>query len=292
MPAPPSQYARALRVHQWLKNLLIFVPPVLGHVASVTTITQAVGAVISFSLCASSAYLLNDWLDLRSDRQHPTKRFRPLASGRIPLSHGAALIPVLLIAGILVALLLPPAFLLTVGIYYGLTLAYSLGLKRMMMVDVIALACLYGIRVVAGGAACGVPLSDWLLFFCVCLFLCLALIKRATELHDSVGLGLGDPPGRGYRATDLPMIESIAASAGFASVVVMLLYISSSDVAVMYGSPKALWAVCVVLVYWIGRALLLTHRGEMHDDPVVFAVTDRASLACGVLVAAAFVIAL
>ena len=279
-------------MYQWVKNLLIFVPPVLGHVVSVATIAQAVMAVISFSLCASSAYLLNDLLDLRSDRQHPTKRFRSLANGGIPLSHGATLIPVLLTAGMLVALLLPPAFLLTIVIYYGLTVAYSLGLKRMMMVDVIALACLYGIRVIAGGAACGVPLSDWLLFFCVCLFLCLALVKRATELHDSAEIGLGDPPGRGYRATDLPMIESIAASTGFASVVVMLLYISSSDVAVMYGNPKVLWAVCVVLVYWIGRILLLTHRGEMHEDPVVFAVTDRASLACGVLVAAAFLIAL
>ena len=276
-------YLKAIRPHQWMKNTLIFLPALAGHQFNLNTFAACVAAFVSFSLCASSVYLLNDLLDLKSDREHDRKRNRPFASGRAPLISGMMLAPLLLATSLLIAAFLPMKFLAVLGGYYVLTLAYSLGLKRVMTVDVIALACLYGARIFAGSAATDVPISPWLEALSVFFFLSLALVKRIGELSDRVLAGKGDPSGRGYRLSDLPMVGSMGAASGFVAVLVLALYFNSPDVAHLYHSPHRLWALCVITLFWICRMLMKAHRGEMHDDPVVFALRDRTSQACGVV---------
>jgi 4-hydroxybenzoate polyprenyltransferase len=275
-----ADYGRALRFHQWLKNLLVFVPAFTAHRTDGETFIACLLAFLSFSLCASSVYLLNDLLDLRSDRDHPTKRHRPFAAGRLDLLHGAALCPATLLLAMALGLLLPWKFLEMLGAYCVLTLSYSLYLKRTTMLDVVTLACLYGMRLMAGAAAVTVPLSPWLLTFAFFLFLSLALVKRWTELSDRIAMGKGDPVGRAYRLTDLPIIQTMAAASGYIAVMIFGLYINSATVAQLYARPDYLWAIPVILLYWISRVLILTHRREMHDDPVLFAAKDRTSLVC------------
>ncbi len=282
---------KAMRPHQWLKNLLVFAPMAAGHDFSLPTAARAVAAFVAFSLVASSVYLLNDLLDLRNDREHARKRLRPFASGRAPLVHGAVLAPALLVAGAAIALFVPWKFGAALAGYYALTLAYSFWLKRVMTVDVIALACLYGARLVAGGYATDVPLSPWLEALAVFFFLSLALVKRAGELADRIAAGRGDPAGRGYRLSDLPMVEGMAAASGYVAVLVLALYFNSQDVGALYAKPHRLWLICVVVLYWVSRMLMKAHRGEMHDDPIVFAVRDRASQLCGAIAGAALVAA-
>jgi 4-hydroxybenzoate polyprenyltransferase/phosphoserine phosphatase len=278
-------YLRVLRVHQWLKNLLIFVPAAAAHRFSPEVALPLILAFLSFSLCASSAYVANDLLDLNNDRAHARKRNRPLASGRVPVAHAIVLVPVLLALAVVLALPLSRNFLALLSAYYVLTIGYSVLLKRKLIIDVITLACLYGMRLAAGALTVGVPLSPWFVAFSVFFFLCLAIVKRCTEMIDRIAKGTGDPKGRGYIQRDLPMLEAMAAGTGYVAIMIFALYINSPSVTELYRAPEYLWAICLVLFYWISRILLLTHRGEMHDDPVVFATTDPKSLICGLLVA-------
>ena len=282
-------YLKAVRPHQWMKNLLVFAPLLAGHAFSAGTMLSAVAAFVSFSLVASSVYLLNDLLDLRSDREHARKRLRPFASGRASPLRGALLAPALLMAGALLALALPWRFGAALAAYYALTVAYSFSLKRVMTVDVIALACLYGARLAAGGYATDVRLSPWLEALAVFLFLSLALVKRVGELADRIAAGRGDPAGRGYRLSDLSVLEAMAAASGYLAVLVLALYFNSPAVGALYAKPHRLWLICVVVLYWVSRMLMKAHRAEMHDDPLVFAVHDRASLVCGAIAGAAVV---
>jgi 4-hydroxybenzoate polyprenyltransferase/phosphoserine phosphatase len=279
-------YVQLFRVHQWLKNLLIFVPPLAAHDFQPATLLASLLAFLSFSLAASSAYVLNDLLDVRNDRSHPSKRHRPFASGKIPVSQGVLLFPLALACAMALAVPLPISFALALGGYYTLTIAYSLWLKRKMTIDVVMLACLYGVRLVAGGAATAVPLSPWLQAFAIFLFLSLAIIKRCTELATHIAHGKGDPKGRCYQLRDLPLLESMAAASGYVAVMIFALYLNSPAVVALYRAPHRLWFICVVLLYWLSRILLLTHRGQMRDDPVIFAATDRVSLVCAVIVGA------
>lgn len=273
---PWMGYVHALRAHQWLKNVLVFVPALAAHTL-VADLFACLVAFISFNLCASSVYILNDLLDLRSDRAHARKRHRPFAAGTVPIRHGAALVPVLLVAAFALALLLPPAFLAVLAGYYLLTCLYSLVLKKHVVVDVVALACLYGSRLLAGAAAASLPLSPWLIAFATFFFLCLAFVKRCSELISHQRRGDGDPLGRGYRLSDLPALQAMAAASGYLSTLVLALYLNSDAVRVLYAHPNRLWLICVIVLFWISRTLLLTHRGEVHDDPVIFAATDRTS---------------
>jgi 4-hydroxybenzoate polyprenyltransferase/phosphoserine phosphatase len=280
-------YIRALRPHQWLKNLLLLVPGFAAHRFDAGMVVACALAFASFSLCASSVYLLNDLLDLRHDRLHRSKRYRPLAAGRVDMLHAIGMGEVTLAGAVAIGLLLPLPFLGMLAVYMVLTLAYSLALKRLPILDVMTLAALYGIRIVAGGAAVAVVLSPWLLAFSVFFFLCLALVKRSTELIDRLGRGGVDPPGRGYRLGDLSVLQTMAGASGYVAVLVFILYINSPAVAGLYGAVERLWVIPGILLYWVSRVLILTHRGEMHDDPVVFAARDRASLICAGLIALA-----
>lgn len=285
-PPVPRAYLRALRPHQWLKNLLVFLPVLAAHQLHAPSLGRAALAFAAFSLIASSVYVVNDLLDLAADRAHPRKRTRPFASGAIPLTQGTAMALTLLLAGLALALPLGPSFLGVVLVYFGMTTAYSLYLKRRLVLDIIVLAGLYTIRIVAGGAATGIPLSVWLLAFAVFFFFALAAVKRQAELVDSVASGKTKVAGRGYVPEDLPLVEMMATASGYVSVLVMALYLSSPAVALLYHRPTLLWGICVVLLYWISRIVMLTHRGQMNDDPVVFAAKDGVSLGCGVAILA------
>ncbi|MEL6690421.1 MAG: UbiA family prenyltransferase [Pseudomonadota bacterium] len=273
-------YLKAMRPHQWLKNLLVFLPMLAAHQFDGGTILAALLAFISFSLVASSVYVLNDLLDLAADRAHPRKRLRPFAAGTIPIAHGTFMAAGLLGLGALIALLVGGNFLLLMVAYYMMTTAYSLALKRRLVIDICVLAGLYTMRILAGGAATGLPLSVWLLAFSVFIFLSLAAVKRQAELIDAANRGQLEASGRGYQVDDLPIISMIAIGAGYVSVLVMTLYVNSPAVLELYGAPEALWGVCAILLYWVTRMVMKTHRGEMNDDPVVFAVTDRTSQIC------------
>jgi 4-hydroxybenzoate polyprenyltransferase/phosphoserine phosphatase len=271
--------ARALRVHQWAKNMLIFAPMLAAHRGNPQTLLHALAAFVAFSLCASSVYLLNDLVDLPNDRAHVTKRRRPFASGALDLRQAPALMLLLLGGAALIALLLPVKFLILLAGYYACTLSYSLVLKRLMVWDVIMLAALYTIRIFAGGAATGIAVSPWLLAFAMFLFFCLAVVKRLTELTLFVrGGGGARLAGRGYVPEDLAMLRGMATSSGYMAVLVMALYVNGNEMRELYRHPIALWAMCPILLFWVSRVLMIANRGEMHDDPVVFALRDRTSL--------------
>ena len=278
-------YIRAIRPHQWLKNFLVFVPLIAAHeVGNTELIWRSFLAFISFCLCASSVYLLNDLADLASDRAHLRKRHRPFASGSVSIKHGVILIPLLLIAAFAVSLLLPPAFMGTLILYYAITLGYSFWLKRKLMVDVIVLTGLYTVRVLAGSAATAIVPSFWILAFSMYLFLSLAMIKRYSELLDLSNTGKQQSDGRGYVVQDMATIQGLGAASGYISVLVLALYINSNDVRVLYSQPEVIWLLCPVLLYWVSRMWQRAGRGEMHDDPLVFAVKDRISRMLGLAV--------
>ncbi len=277
-------YVKALRPHQWLKNILIFLPMLAAHQFDSISFSSSLLAFVAFCLVASSSYILNDLLDLNADRIHPRKRLRPFASGAIPISHGCILLVLLLASGIALALFLGWIFLLALGSYYLLTVAYSLSLKSKIVIDICLLAGLYTIRLIAGGVATEIELSVWLLAFSIFFFLSLAAVKRQAELVDIVKRGESTAKGRGYHVEDLPIIAMIGLTAGYISVLVMALYINSPSMQNLYKFSHTLWGICCILLYWLTRLLLITHRGSMHDDPIVFAVKDKFSQICFVAI--------
>jgi 4-hydroxybenzoate polyprenyltransferase len=277
---PARSWLRALRLHQWSKNLLIFLPPAAAHTLLQPQVAIAsLTAFITFGLCASGTYLLNDLMDLESDRRHPTKRYRPFAAADISVIGGFFVAPALLGAGLLLAFkLLGWLFLATMTVYVITTLWYSLSLKRIPMVDVLTLAGLYALRVIAGSAATMLVPSFWLLAFTMFLFLSLAVAKRFSELKLMMASGRKDTPGRGYTVDDAPLLQSCGLSAGYISVLVLALYVNSDMAQKNYSHVQILWVLCPLLLYWITRVWIKTSRGQMHDDPVVFTMRDRPSI--------------
>jgi len=271
-------HVRMLRPHQWAKNALLFVPMLTAHAFDARGAVTACVAAIAFSLVASAGYVVNDLIDLEADRRHRTKRDRPLVREEVSVGSARVTAVTVFAVGSGAAAAISPDFLICLCLYAGITLAYSLRLKRLPIVDVLLLAGFYATRVAAGGIALDIPVSAWLLAFCLFFFLCLALIKRLTELQAETA---GDMPGgfgRGYRPDDLPLLWMLCVASGYASVLVFALYVNSPVVTTLYARPQGLWVVCVLLLYWISRALLITHRGEMRDDPVMFVLRDRVSL--------------
>lgn len=290
----PKDWVKAMRLHQWMKNILIFVPLLTAHqLTNLSLVLQGLLAFLFFGLCASSVYLLNDLLDLNDDRHHKSKRFRPFASGKLSILAGLLAFPLLLgIAFIGSAVLLPWEFTATLVGYYILTLAYSLSMKRKMVVDVISLALLYTIRIIAGAFALGLDLTFWILAFSMFMFLSLALVKRYAELREAKHSGRTEKTrGRGYYPDDLEMISSLGASSGYLAVMVLAMYIHDPATTRLYAHPQIIWLACPILLFWISRIWMLTHRGKMHDDPVMFAVSDRTSIIAGALMGVVFWVA-
>jgi 4-hydroxybenzoate polyprenyltransferase len=289
-------WMKAFRLHQWLKNLLIFVPFLASRqVSNPHLIGNCFLAFFLFGLCASSVYVLNDLLDLPDDRHHQTKRHRPFASGQLSIASGLIAFPTLLFLAFSNAIcFLPWKFSLALGVYFVLTLMYSFILKRRMVADVIALSMLYTLRMIAGVFVCGLTLTFWMLAFSMFIFLSLALVKRYAELlrESQNKAKMEKTRGRGYCPDDLQMISSLGAASGYLSVMVLALYIQDQSIASLYKHPKMIWLACPLLLYWISRTWVLTHRGQMHDDPIVFAMKDRISLTIAVLFSVIFWLAI
>jgi 4-hydroxybenzoate polyprenyltransferase len=270
-------WLNALRYHQYVKNLLIFVPVLTSHHFTPATVTMASIGFVAFCACASAVYILNDLLDLEADRVHPTKRNRPFASGALPISAGMVVFPFLLLFAAVVASQVSWDFLGTLAGYFALTTAYSLYLKRKMLIDVVVLAMLYSVRIVAGGVAANITISQWLFIFSLFMFTSLALIKRYVELSTRLDRRLPDRSDRNYRSSDLDIVAALAGAAGMNAITIFALYVTSTDVQALYRNPKLLWLICPILLYWISRALMMAHRRHMDDDPIVFALKDRIS---------------
>ncbi|MGC2620921.1 MAG: UbiA family prenyltransferase [Acidobacteriaceae bacterium] len=278
---------KAIRLHQWAKNILIFVPLLLAHALSERLAIQAMVAFFSFSLCASATYIVNDLLDIEADRRHPRKRLRPFAAGDLSVVAGVGISATFLGLGVAwAAMLLPADFLIWLLLYLVTTVSYSLYLKRVVLLDVILLSGLYVVRILAGSAATGVPISPWLGAFALFLFLSLAMVKRFSELQNMRARGQTVTNGRGYLLADIEQLRSFGTSSAFASVIVFSFYIGAQEVTRLYRHPVRLWLITPLMALWLMRVWLLASRGELDEDPVIFAVTDRISLLIGVAVAA------
>jgi 4-hydroxybenzoate polyprenyltransferase len=280
---------RAVRPHQWAKNILLFLPLFAMHRLNDLALLQAaLTGFVAFCLVSSAAYVINDLLDLEADRTHARKSQRPFASGKLSIVHGVCLAFLLFASGAGLARLLPTEFQVSLFAYFCITSAYSLRLKRLAAVDVVCLAALYTLRIIAGGFAVSVPISFWLLAFAMFLFFSLAMAKRYAEVASLTGGVHGTAPGRGYAYVDAMVVLGIGTASGIASVFVLALYMNGETVKQLYSEPDALWLLCPLLLYWVTRAWLLTARGNIQDDPVLFAVRDSTSYA--VAIAGLFVV--
>ncbi|WP_237059900.1 UbiA family prenyltransferase [Microbulbifer sediminum] len=279
-----SIYLRQVRIHQWVKNLLLFVPLVTSHqFLDSQALTAALLAFVCFGFCASATYIINDIADLDSDRAHWKKKRRPLASGALSIPVGLLLCSGLFLASAVLATLLPLWFGAVLLLYVVTTLGYSFLFKRLQTVDTVVLAGLYTTRILAGAAAIGVYPSYWLLAFSMFVFLCLALVKRIAEIYRKQDEE-GEPArirGRGYFTSDLPVLTSLASAAGMVSILVFAMYVNSTEVVAMYSSPMILWLACPLFAYWIIRMQIMASRGEIDEDPIAFAIKDKRSWITG-----------
>ncbi|HYV98863.1 MAG TPA: UbiA family prenyltransferase [Gemmatimonadaceae bacterium] len=282
MPSPLT-IARALRVHQWPKNLLVFVAPALAHrIADRAVLADAGSAFVAFCLVASAGYLFNDMWDRGADRTDPEKQTRPIASGELTVRTAMFLAAPLFVAGVLIAFAMSAPRLAWILIAYALASAtYTTTFKRIVIVDVLVLALLYSLRVLGGGVAAQTPVSAWLLGFSTFFFLSLAFVKRYSELQR-VAAAPEVATRRGYAAADVAIVRTMGLAAGYQSVLILALYLNSSEVIRLYRTPSALWLVCPLVLYWISRLWLRAHRGQLHSDPLVFALADPVSYMLGV----------
>jgi 4-hydroxybenzoate polyprenyltransferase/phosphoserine phosphatase len=274
------------RFHQWLKNALLFVPMLAAHQLTDYNTWVSLGiAFVSFSLCASAVYIGNDLLDLSSDRLHPRKSSRPFASGDVPIVVGAILIPILLTISGVLASYLNPDFMFWLALYFILTCAYSLYIKRVVLIDCMTLAVLYTIRIIAGAAAAVMSLSLWLLAFSIFIFFSLAFVKRYAELKAHTLKERDLVHGRGYFTSDAQLVQILGIASGHSALVILALYLNSEAVLSLYSNPKVIWAAIPIMLFWISWVWIKAHRNEMNDDPLVFAVKDPTSLLAGLMLA-------
>jgi 4-hydroxybenzoate polyprenyltransferase len=273
-----TEYVNALRPQHWLKNLLVFVPVFAAHrINEPVLMERAFLAFTAFCACASCGYLFNDLLDLSADRRHPRKRLRPFASGRLPLSYALIIGPCLVILGCALAASVSPGLVTVLLLYFALTVIYSLYIKKVALLDVIVLAGLYTLRIMAGAVAVAIWPSEWLLAFSTFLFLSLALVKRYDELVAMRRVDGAQARARSYEIGDEELLAAKGTASGYIAVLVLALYITSGAAKALYRKPEFMWFLCPLLLYWVGHIWLVAHRGQMIDDPFVFALRDRTS---------------
>jgi 4-hydroxybenzoate polyprenyltransferase/phosphoserine phosphatase len=292
-----QSFLTALRVHQWAKNLLIFVPLLCSHALTQAKLLAALAAFFCFSFTAASAYIVNDLVDIDADRRHPRKLQRPFAAGDLPAIAGVIMAAIFLVVGLTGAAMLPGRFFAWELVYLATTLAYSLYLKRFALVDVLVLSGLYILRLLAGGSVTLTPISHWLAGFSMFLFLSLAIVKRFAELKNlsaANDLPWNDLPrnGRGYLVTDLDQLRSFGTASAYAAVVVFAIYITGPEVVQLYHKPRLLWLSVPLITLWLNRVWLLASRGRLDEDPVAFALTDRMSQLIGIAVVIVMLLAI
>tara|TARA_B100002019_G_scaffold280457_1_gene283421 strand:+ start:600 stop:2039 length:1440 start_codon:yes stop_codon:yes gene_type:complete len=277
-PIKPAHWRHMFRIHHWVKNLLLFVPLLAAHqFGDMQFFISLLIAFVSFSLCASAVYMVNDLLDLNNDRMHSRKRYRPFAAAVIPIKYGIVLIPIFIIMSFALAMVVGSNFFICLMSYFVLTILYSFYLKRFVLIDCLTLAGLYTIRIIAGNAAVTAPVSFWLLGFSAFIFLSLAFVKRYAELLSQEQEGHSESYGRGYILTDAKLLQTFGITAGYASVLVFALYVNSETVIKLYAQPELIWFAVPLVLFWINWIWIRAHRGEMYDDPIVFALKDRTS---------------
>ena len=285
---------RAIRIHQWVKNLLLFVPLLTSHnLTDAGKIGLAIVAFFAFSFCASSVYVLNDFFDLADDRKHRSKHQRVFASGEMSIVKGGMIFFTCLLLSLTLSLIVGPEFLLVICIYFTVTLAYSLYLKSQMMVDIILLAALFTLRIIAGAVAIDVQLSFWLLAFSMFIFLSLAIMKRYIELLAIKNTStVRDVKARGYYVSDINILSGLGTTCGCLAVLIMAFYVNSPDVIKLYSRQEILWLVCPLLLFWICRTWLKASRGNVDDDPITFVIKDWVSWVCTLIVLLLFWLAI
>ncbi len=284
---------RTMRIHQWVKNILIFIPLITAHKLFLgSNLLNALAAFVAFSCAASSIYIFNDLVDIEADRQHDRKKYRPFAAGALPIPTGLWLGMMLIVISIGVSWWLPPSFLAVLGLYAIINLAYSLYVKQMVVIDVVVLASVYTLRIFAGSAATGVAISTWLWVFSAFLFLSLALLKRYAELSNLHQAGKVVALGRGYASTQRNIVFGFGIGSGYLSLLVLALYIHSDAVRLLYHYPSRLWFILPLLFAWISRIWWLVRQGKVHEDPIVFAVTDSVSYGVGIIAAIILMVAI
>jgi len=288
-----KQWIKALRLHQWSKNMLLFLALFMSHrFLELNLFFQVVTAFVSFSLSASAVYILNDLFDLEADRKHPSKKYRPFAAGNLSVANGVIAIPILLIISFVLAIsFLPNAFTIILVIYLFTTTSYSLYLKEQLFLDVIILGALYTLRVLAGGLAIGIEVSTWLLGFSMFFFLSLAFMKRYADLLLIKNNEQKELFGRGYSVIDLDIVQKLGISSGFISLLILALYIKGDQVMILYKFPELIWITIPILLYWLMRMWFVAHKGKMSDDPIIFAIKDKNSYVMFFLIVAILVIA-
>ena len=290
-----SDWLKAMRIHHWVKNLLVFVPLLLAHqYSNILLISDAFQAFFFFGLCASSVYILNDLFDLRYDKHHNRKKHRPFASGRLSIQKGVIASLLLLIMSMAFSIWrLPLDFVFCLSIYYLITLSYSIKLKRYIIIDVVTLSVLHTLRIVAGALALSIDLSFWLLAFSMFIFLSLAMTKRYAEIYDlKINNSNGKVWGRGYLVSDDQIIASFGIASGYISVLVLALYVNDINTTQYYSNLEVVWLACPLLLAWISRIWMLAKRGLMNEDPVIFAIRDKFSLCTLALLIGIFWIAI
>jgi len=288
-----KQWIKALRVYQWSKNILLFLALFMSHkILEPQLFIQTVIAFFSFSLCASAVYILNDLFDLEADRKHPSKKNRPFASDQLSVVNGTLVIPILLLAGYLLAIVfLPKIFTVVLLTYLIVTTSYTLYLKEKLFIDVIILGALYTLRVLAGGLAAGIEVSSWLLGFSWFFFLSLAFMKRYTDLLLIKNNNKKELIGRGYTVINLGIVQKAGITSGIVSLLILALYINSEQVILLYKQPALIWLAIPILLYWLMRMWLVAYKGKMTDDPIVFAFKDKSSYSAFLIIILILIVA-
>jgi 4-hydroxybenzoate polyprenyltransferase len=274
-------WIHALRGHHWFKNVLLFLPLALAHKLSLSTLLPTAIGFVLFGICASGLYIVNDLLDLHSDRGHPWKHKRPFAAGEISIPQGLVIACAFLVGSLSAAFVLSTNFAITLCVYAALTMWYSISIKKVVLLDVFVLSSFYSVRLVAGALITGIPLSQWFLVFSLFFFLSLAMAKRYSELVHAEELVQNGQSGRGYLGNDREVLLVIGIASSFASVIILSLYVHSQQVGLLYRNPEPLLLLCPIILYWLSRLWLKAHRGELYEDPITLAIRDPVSYAVG-----------
>lgn len=273
-------YAHCIRIHQWIKNILVFIPLILSHSVDLTLTYKSILAFLAFNLIASSGYIINDILDRNNDRHHARKCKRPIASGNISITSATILACAFFILSMIFSNTINIMISTVMCLYLLITILYSFYLKKELVLDIVVLALLYSMRLVVGGIATGISLSVWLLAFSMFFFFSLASIKRYAEVVDVTKSENSKIIGRGYSVSDAFLLSAISLSSAYTAILVLALYLNSKEVVSLYKTPELLWPICLVLMYWMTRLVFITSRGQMHDDPIIYAFSDIKSYIC------------